>query len=66
LLFFKKKYFGNVMLDVMQQEPYSGPLLKFDNCIITPHNASMSKESRKKMVEGTLKNIREIYYKKDA
>ena len=66
LLFFKKKYFGNVMLDVTQQEPYSGPLLKFDNCIITPHNASMSNESRRKMVEGTLKNIEKIYSKADV
>jgi D-3-phosphoglycerate dehydrogenase / 2-oxoglutarate reductase len=63
LLFLKKNYFGSVMLDVMQQEPYSGPLLKFENCIITPHNASMSKESRNKMVVGTIENIKKIYQK---
>jgi lactate dehydrogenase-like 2-hydroxyacid dehydrogenase len=57
----KKNFFKNIALDVMSKEPYYGPLLKFENVSITPHNASMSFQSRKKMVEGTIQNIINFY-----
>lgn len=55
--FIKRKHFSTVALDVMPVEPYFGNLLKYNNCIITPHNASMSYKSRKDMELGTTKNI---------
>lgn len=60
----KKKYFANVALDVMKNEPYYGNLLDFDNVSITPHNSSMSFQSRHRMVEGTINNIK-FFYKKN-
>ena len=55
--FVKRKHFSSVALDVMPVEPYFGRLLKYKNCIITPHNASMSYTSRKNMELGSTKNI---------
>jgi len=55
--FIKRKHFSTVALDVMPVEPYFGRLLKYKNCIITPHNASMSYTSRKEMELGSTKNI---------
>ena len=45
------------MLDVMPKEPYFGKLLKFKELVITPHNASMSFNSREKMEIGSAKNL---------
>ena len=56
-----KNYFSNIALDVTCKEPYSGPLLKFDNLMITPHNSSMSFQSRARMVNDTIKNISKFY-----
>ena len=64
LFLIKKNYFSNIALDVTCKEPYAGPLLNFDNVSITPHNASMSSQSRKKMVDGTINNIKKFYKKK--
>ena len=55
--FIKKKQFSTIALDVMPQEPYYGTLLRYKNCIITPHNASMSYNSRKDMEVGSVNNI---------
>ena len=46
-------------LDVLSQEPpVSGnPLLHAKNCIITPHNAWMSREARKRVIDTTKENI---------
>lgn len=55
--YIKLKKIGCAMLDVMPNEPYFGKLINFKEIIITPHNASMSYSSRKKMQEGSLKNL---------
>jgi glycerate dehydrogenase len=46
-------------LDVLSVEPPTSgnPLLRAKNCIITPHNAWMSKEARQRIMSTTTKNI---------
>lgn len=47
-------------LDVLSSEPpdASNPLLKAKNCLITPHNAWMSREARQRILDITVNNIR--------
>jgi len=42
----------------MHPIPGNHPLLELDNIIITPHIAWTSVESRKKLLEGIVQNIR--------
>jgi lactate dehydrogenase-like 2-hydroxyacid dehydrogenase len=46
-------------LDVFEQEPtpHNNPLLKLDNVIVTPHSASATWETRRKMAECSVNNI---------
>jgi glycerate dehydrogenase len=46
-------------LDVLSTEPPSpeNPLLSAKNCIITPHNAWISKEARQRVMDITAANI---------
>jgi glycerate dehydrogenase len=47
-------------LDVLSQEPPSieNPLIGLSNCIITPHNAWLSIEARKRIMNITCENVR--------
>ena len=51
-------------LDVFEQEPYSGPLLKLDNIILTPHIVAYAKESRVKMEHESVNNLLKGLYGK--
>ena len=44
-------------LDVFEQEPYSGPLAKLDNVILTPHIGSYAEEARSAMEEMAVENL---------
>jgi D-3-phosphoglycerate dehydrogenase len=37
---------GGAALDVFSEEPYSGPLLEFDNVVVTPHLAASTDEAQ--------------------
>ncbi len=37
---------GGAALDVFSKEPYSGPLLEFDNVVVTPHLAASTDEAQ--------------------
>ena len=47
-------------LDVVSSEPISAdnPLLKAKNCLITPHISWAPKESRQRIMDCTVENIR--------
>lgn len=44
-------------LDVFEQEPYTGPLSKIDNVLLTPHIGSYAKEARIKMESQAVQNL---------
>ena len=44
-------------LDVFNIEPYSGPLSKLDNVILTPHIGSYAKEIRIQMEIEAVQNL---------
>ncbi|HSC37838.1 MAG TPA: D-2-hydroxyacid dehydrogenase, partial [Chitinophagaceae bacterium] len=54
-----KNVIAGAALDVLSKEPPpdSNPLLKAKNCIITPHNAWISKEARGRIMAITASNI---------
>lgn len=53
-------HIAGAALDVLSQEPpwSTNPLLQAKNCIITPHNAWMSREARQRILEITRQNIK--------
>lgn len=46
-------------LDVYNKEPYSGPLIKLENVILTPHIGSYARESRIEMENQAVNNLLE-------
>lgn len=48
---------GGVGLDVYENEPYSGPLAKYENVILTPHIGSYAKEIRIAMELESVQNL---------
>ena len=59
----KSNHIAGVGLDVFEQEPYTGPLTKLDNVVLTPHIGSYARDIRKKMeiesVENLIKGLNE-------
>jgi D-3-phosphoglycerate dehydrogenase len=52
-------YLSGVALDVFEEEPYAGELIKIERCLLTSHLGSMSVDCRTKMeVEATEEAIR--------
>ena len=56
----KKKIIAGAGLDVFETEPISkeNPLVKFQNVVLAPHIGSSTKETRAKMAEITVKNLK--------
>jgi len=52
-----QKKIKGVGLDVFEDEPYNGPLINYNNVIMTPHIGSYAKEIRKEMEIESVKNI---------
>ncbi len=47
-------HLGGAAVDVFSEEPYSGPLIEFDRCLLTCHMGSMSIDCRTRMeIEAT-------------
>ena len=53
----KDKIIAGAGLDVFQQEPYHGPLTKYENVILTPHVGSYAKEIRMAMEMEAVNNL---------
>jgi len=56
----KKKKIRGAALDVFEEEPtpMDSPLLGLDNVVLTPHHASATWETRRKMAEAAVANIK--------
>ena len=52
-----QKKLAGAALDVFGQEPYAGPLTRFDNVILTPHIGSYAKEARIRMEIDAIANL---------
>lgn len=50
-------HLGGAALDVFLQEPYSGKLCTLDNIVMTPHVATLTKESRLQMEIDSVNNL---------
>ena len=53
----KERTIAGAALDVFEHEPYTGPLGKVDNIILTPHIGSYAKEARVEMEIQAAKNL---------
>lgn len=53
----KEERLGGVGIDVFPQEPYSGKLVTLDNVIMTPHVATLTRESRLQMETQAVENL---------
>ena len=53
----KSNQISGAGLDVFEKEPYSGPLTKLDNAILTPHISSYAKELRIQMEIEAVENL---------
>jgi len=52
----KSNHLGGAALDVYSQEPYDGPLCDLNNVVLTPHIATLTRESRTLMEIEAVKN----------
>lgn len=50
-------HLAGAALDVYSEEPYAGPLCELENTILTPHVATLTKESRLQMETEAVQNL---------
>ncbi|MCW5558280.1 MAG: hydroxyacid dehydrogenase [Verrucomicrobiae bacterium] len=48
---------GKAWFDAFWQEPYSGPLLKFDQVLLTPHTGTYTRRCRREMESAAARNL---------
>ena len=60
----KKGYFSGVALDVFELEPYQGPLIKVERCLLTSHLGPMTSSCRKLMENQAADEICRFFNKK--
>ena len=54
-------HLAGVAIDVFNSEPYSGPLIEIERCILTPHIGSLAEDCRVQMeIEATEEVVRFI------
>lgn len=53
----KEGLLGGAALDVYAEEPYKGRLIELDNVVLTPHIATLTKESRTEMELEAVQNL---------
>lgn len=53
----KSNYLAGAAMDVFEIEPYSGPLTELDNCLITSHMGSLTREVRALMEEQIVEDV---------
>jgi len=57
----KSNYLGGAALDVFQEEPYYGPLCELENVVLTPHIATLTRESRVQMEMEAVRNLLDFF-----
>lgn len=62
--YLKIGYFSGIGLDVFNNEPYKGELIKFKRCILTPHIGSHTIDARNQMELDATKNLVNFFKKK--
>ena len=53
----REKQLGGAALDVFEHEPYSGELTTLDNCLLTCHMGSMSRDCRVQMETESVEEV---------
>lgn len=53
----KKNPDASAAIDTFETEPYTGNLLELENCFVTPHLGSCTKESRRQMEAGAIDEV---------
>ena len=53
----RENQIGGAALDVFEHEPYSGELTTLDNCLLTCHMGSMSRDCRAKMENDSVEEV---------
>ena len=59
----EKKHIAGAWLDVFEEEPYTGPLIKYPQVMLTPHVGSYTVECRKRMEMEAVKNLIKVLRK---
>ena len=57
----KSNKLAGAALDVYSEEPYSGPLCDLDNVLLTPHIATLTRESRTQMETEAVQNAIDFF-----
>lgn len=53
----KSNHLAGAALDVFPKEPYDGPLCELENVVLTPHVATLTRESRVQMETEAVRNL---------